>query len=124
MRKSLIAGACLFAIAATAAAQNEMNAHDGTIESVSRGSAPAINAKALMQRIPADQAGGAAALTSAVLFVQDQNFNTAETIALELRGNNPAGPATGSPDMSAAGLLGTTGNLSLQFPAPTTGVAV
>ncbi|MBK6942436.1 MAG: hypothetical protein IPH13_19855 [Planctomycetes bacterium] len=121
MRTALVPALALFVTAGAAFAQNEITHHDGTIESVSRGT-NAANAKTLLQRVPADQVGGAAAMTGATVLVQDQNFNTAEILALELRGNDPLGPATGQPNMAAAGLIGTTGNLTLQFPTPTTGV--
>ncbi len=122
MRRLILISAGFLAASATAAfAQNEMHHFDGTLEFVSRGS-NSVNAKTLLQRLPADQICGAQALTDSFVFLQDQDFNTPETFTLELRGNNPAGPATGSPDMSAAGLIGTSGPIPLTFPTPTTGV--
>jgi hypothetical protein len=121
-RLTLISAGILAATATVAVAQNELHHFDGTIEFVSRGT-NAVNAKTLLQRLPADQICGADSITDSTLFLQDQDFNTPETFAIEVRGNNAAGPATGSPDMSAGGLIGTTGPIPITFPMPTTGVA-
>jgi hypothetical protein len=103
-------------VAGSTAAQNRLAHFDGTQEFVSRGTIAPTNPKTVIQRVPWDQAGAATLLRQIVLVVQDQNAATPETIAIEVRTNNPALP--GTPDMSAAGLLSSTGSFVVPFPIP------
>ena len=93
---------------ALAGAQNaEMQHRDGTTTGGSRG---AINTApvGLYQRFPADQTRGAVTIHEFNILLQDQNPSTLENVTLVIRRNLAGGPATGSPDISAAGVIGGT----------------
>jgi hypothetical protein len=96
-----LCGLCISAFA-----QQEIRFFDGTVEFTSRGGAAATAQKGLYERIPADQTCGAAAIHSMQLTLQDQDQTTTENFVIEVRGNDPAGPTTGQPDLSAAGVIG------------------
>ncbi|MEW6744194.1 MAG: hypothetical protein AB1486_15690 [Planctomycetota bacterium] len=53
-------------------------------------------------------------MAEVVTTLQDQNSLTPESFTLEVRANDPAVPG-GAPDMSPAGLLGTTGPIVLDY---------
>ncbi len=103
--------------AALAVAQSEMRHYDGTTEFTSRG-ATGTDAKTLLQRIPGDQHGSNNTVVAVRMILQDQNALTTEIFTLELRGNDPAGPPTGQPNMGAGGLLGSAGPFDVLFPCP------
>ena len=107
MRNSLAAVLATIVITSSVCpAQNaEMQHRDGTFSGISRGGVNTAMA-GLYQRYPADQTCGAATIHSFNVLLQDQNPTTAENFTLLIRRNNPTGPATGSPDTSAAGILG------------------
>jgi hypothetical protein len=113
-RHGLAVSLCLL-LAGAVSGQNSIFHFDGTIEFTSRG-ANGINAKYLAQRLPGDQLCGATAITSVSIILQDQNVTTTEMATIEIRTNDPAGPATGAPDMSAAGLLASVPLGTIQFP--------
>jgi len=79
-------------------------------------------AEGLFQRYPADQLCGAVTLSSFNVVLQDQLKQTPETVTFLVRKNNTAGPATGSPDISATGVLATLTVAALSF-GTGTGVA-
>jgi hypothetical protein len=107
----------LVLLGAAAPAQNRLAHFDGTREFVSRGTLNPTLAKTVIQRVPCDQARGALFLKEIRIIVQEQNVTTPDPIAVEVRTNNPAAP--GTPDMSAAGLLSTTGFFVVPFnPTP------
>jgi hypothetical protein len=92
-----------FLASTTAFAQNgEMQHWDGTITTLLRYAAVGTGS---YQRYPGDQLAGAVGLKQIRVVVQDQSKPTSETFALVVRRNDAAGPATGSPDMTAAGVL-------------------
>jgi hypothetical protein len=100
-------------LAPAALAQNELHHYDGTTDFTSRGTLfgdPGI----LMQRIPGDQACGTTQISQAIFNIQDQSAPTPETYQYQVRANDPAMP--GQPDMSAAGLLGSSAVITVQFP--------
>lgn len=105
------------ALAVPVAAQNMLQHYDGTTEFTSRGAGGAA-AKTLLQRLPADQACGRSLLVEVRLVIQDQDIATPEAFTFEVRGNDPLGPPTGSPDMGAAGLIASAGPFIPVFPGP------
>src|SRR5262249_5735374 len=102
------------------AAQNALQHYDGTTEFTSRG-ASGTAAKTLLQRIPMDQACGRTAIASLTCTIQDQSAVTPESFTIEVRSTDPAGPPTGAPDMSPAGLIASVGPTPITFPG--TGVS-
>src|SRR5262245_49868837 len=102
------------------AAQNALQHYDGTTEFTSRG-ATGTAAKTLLQRIPMDQACGRTAIASLTCTIQDQSAVTPESFTIEVRSTDPAGPPTGAPDMSPAGLIASVGPTPITFPG--TGVS-
>lgn len=107
-------GAAVFTV--NGMAQNELWHYDGTTDFTSRGTS-GVDIKTLMQRIPGDQACGATEVAEHVFLVQDQNGTSPETLTFEIRVND-ATVTGGAPDMSALGLLATTGPLPIVFPCP------
>jgi hypothetical protein len=67
-----------------------------------------------MQRIPGDQACGTTQISQAVFNIQDQTGATPESYQYQVRANDSAMP--GQPDMSPAGLLGSSALTPVQFP--------
>jgi len=98
--------------------QNEVFHYDGTTEATSRGTGPTA-AKVLAQRLPSDQICAATSIAEFSTIMQDQNFTTTVTAEAQIRASLPAG----GPDLSAAGLIGSSGPLVISFPMPGTGVA-
>ena len=97
----------LVASALVGAQNAEMQHRDGTTTGGSRGG---INTSpvGLYQRFPADQTRGATTIHEFNILLQDQNASTLENVTLVIRRNLAGGPATGSPDISAAGVIGGT----------------
>jgi hypothetical protein len=104
--------ALTLAAAAPLAAQNALQHHSAN-GFATRGTNGA-SAKSLLQRLPLDQACGRTFLADVVVALQDQSAATPESFTIEIRGDNPLAP--GSPDMTAAGLLGSVGPITIQFP--------
>jgi hypothetical protein len=98
------------------AAQDALQHYDGTTEATGRGFGGALAAKTVMQRIPIDEACGRARVVDVVVALQDQNNATVEPWSIEIRATDPAGPPTGAPDMSPAGLLTVAGPFAPTFP--------
>ncbi|MBK8979072.1 MAG: hypothetical protein IPM29_24515 [Planctomycetes bacterium] len=109
--------ATILLIVQVLAAQNRIDIIDGTAEATSRGPV-GVDPKLVIQRIPEDQVTGRTSLDSIVLRLQDQAIVTAEVFWIEIRTDDPFGPATGSPDMTPAGLVGGLGPLVVAFPPP------
>jgi len=106
-----------------AMAQNcEMQHKDGTTTFTTRGGNNAV-ACGIYQRYPADQICGAQALKSFNMILQDQIPATNENFVLAVRGNDAAGPATGSPDITATGVLGSATFTNVSFGTSTTTAA-
>lgn len=96
--------AILSTLALPVAGQNPLQHYPGT-SFTTRGTAGAQGVT-LLQRIPHDQACGRTAIHSLTYVVQ--NDGTTPGLAswsIEVRRHDSAGPALGSPDMSAAGLI-------------------
>ena len=108
---ALIAGTLTLQLAA----QNALQHYDGTDEFTSRGGVGTA-AKTLLQRIPMDQVCGRTGLSSLTCIIQDQSAATPESFTIEVRATDPAGPPTGAPDMSPAGLLASVGPVPITFP--------
>lgn len=94
--------------------------YDGTTDATSRGGAGATAEKGLLQRIPGDQLCGRTAISRFSFIVQDQNATTSESYTVEVRRNDSAAP--GTPNITAGGLLGSIGPISITFVG--TGIAV
>jgi hypothetical protein len=71
-------------------------------------------AKVLLQCMPMDQARGRTNLADLVMAIQDQEASTPESFTIEIRTDNPLAP--GTPDMTPAGVLGSVGPITFQFP--------
>jgi hypothetical protein len=104
--------ALLAATSVPLAAQNALQHHGGNGFST-RGSNAAA-ARTLLQRLPLDQACGRTHLADVVVTIQDQSAATPESFTIEVRSDNPL--ATGTPDMTATGLLGSVGPIPIHFP--------
>lgn len=97
-----------------ALAQNHIQHYSGTAFT-SRGSA-GISAVTLLQRLPADQVCGRTAIQSISHVIQNDGLGGGmANWSIDVRRNNPAGPPTGSPDMSSSGLIATL-PISFNFP--------
>ena len=113
---------CISLLTATlslpALGQNPIQHYAGT-SFTSRGTARA-QATTLLQRLPSDQACGRTAIHSVVHSLQNDALAAANgNWTVEVRGNDGAGPRTGSPDMSATGLIASL-PMSFNFPAGST----
>jgi hypothetical protein len=102
-------------LAAPGLAQNEVFHNDGTTEATSRGGT-ATAAKVLAQRLPSDQICGATSVIELSTILQDQMNATPFTLEAKILSNAAGGPATGSPDLTAAGVIGTTGPMMIMLP--------
>ncbi len=117
------AAAALFVVSSFAVAQNaEMQHKDGTTTFTTRGGNNAVPA-GVYQRYPADQICGAQTLKSFAMIVQDQVATTVENFVITVRSNDATGPATGSPDITATGILGSATFTGASFGTTATAVA-
>lgn len=114
-RRPLLFASLWVSMAGAGVAQNEVKHYDGTTEFTSRG-ATGTDAKTLLQRIPGDQHGTNNTIAELWMVLQDQNVLTSEMFSVEVRGNDPLGPATGQPDMGAGGLIASFGPFDITFP--------